>query len=71
MEAINYGKLRGRMAEESITQKELSQKIGISESQLSGKLSSNYSFKQSEIVAICNALGIDYAEIPTYFFTLK
>lgn len=69
MPHMDYKKLRGRMVEFGLTQKDLAQKIGTSHSQLNRKLAGDFSFRQSEIQAICEVLQIGDNEIKAYFFT--
>ncbi len=69
MPKIDYNKLRGKIAEKGLNQKDLARKIGVSEGQFCKKLSGEYAFKQSEIVRICEVLDINTAQIGDYFFT--
>lgn len=71
MPDMDYSKLLGRIKEYGHTQKSVSENIGISEGQLSQKLSGKYLFKQSEIIKICNLLEIDGIDIGEYFFKPK
>lgn len=71
MPEMDYAKLRGRIAECGLTQKALAQTAGISEGQLSQKLSGRYAFKQTEIVTLCTILSIDMGQIPEFFFSPK
>lgn len=67
---FNYNKLLGLMKEKQVTQLELAKKLGIATPTLSLKLNNKARFKQSEIVAICDFLGIDAGNIGSYFFTV-
>lgn len=69
MPKLDYSKLKGRISEKGLNQKELALKIGISEGQFCKKLSGEYAFKQSEIVKICDVLNIENSLIGDYFFT--
>ena len=69
MPKLDYSKLKGRILEKGLNQKELASKIGISEGQFCKKLSGEYVFKQSEIVRICEVLNIENNLIGDYFFT--
>lgn len=69
MPKLDYSKLKGRILEKGLNQKELASKIGISEGQFCKKLSGEYAFKQSEIVRICEVLNIENNLIGDYFFT--
>lgn len=64
----DYSKLLGRLKEKTMTQDQLAAKIGISPASMNLKLCNKSAFKQNEILAICDVLEIDYAEIPAYFF---
>ena len=68
---MDYGKLLGRMKELGYTQKAVAESIGITESHFSRKISGEYAFKQSEIQAICELLGITATDIGAYFFNPK
>lgn len=65
---FDYSKLRGKMAERSITQEQLADKIGINKCTLSVKLNGRYAFANDEILAICKVLDIPTDEISKYFF---
>lgn len=69
MPEMDYRKLLGRVREKGFTQKELAEKIGVSESHLCQKFSGKYAFKQSEMQKICVVLEIPANEIGTYFFS--
>jgi len=58
----------GRLAELSITQKQLADKIEISSVSLSNKLTGKTEFNLSEIYKICEALQIPKDNIISYFF---
>lgn len=64
----NYSRLLGKIRERGITLEQLSADIGINASTLSGKLHNKSEFRQKEMLAICNNLGIDIADIEKYFF---
>lgn len=67
--SFNFDKLKGKMVEHHITQKDLADRIGICPSSLNFKLSGKRDFTVSEMWMICSILGIDRAE--DYFFNLK
>jgi DNA-binding Xre family transcriptional regulator len=60
--------LIGRLAENSITQEELSKKIGMAPSTLNLKLSGKSEFTVKEINKICNELKIEPENLHSYFF---
>lgn len=69
--AFDYNKLLGLMREKQITQTDLARQIGNTAATLNLKLNNKAKFKQSEIVQICEILGIDGDSIGAYFFTIK
>ena len=50
--------LRGKMAEKGFSQRDLAQKIRMSENALSAKIKGLRSFRVSEVIAICGILEI-------------
>lgn len=64
----NYSKLLGRLREMGLTQSELAEKIGISDSSLNHSLNNKRSFRQSEITSVCDYLSIPNEKIEAYFF---
>lgn len=64
----DYSKLRGKIKEVCGSQDELAKQIGIGRVSLSKRLNNQLDFEQEEIFKACDALGIDYSEIPAYFF---
>ena len=71
MPEMDYSKLKGRIAQKGLNQKDLASLIGVSEGQFSKKMSGEYVFKQSEILKICNILDIAASQIGEYFFSRK
>lgn len=69
--AWNYNKLRGKIKEVYGTQDQFAEAINLGRVSLSQRLNNQLEFSQDEIFKSCDALHIDYAEIPTYFFTLN
>ena len=69
--AWDYSKLRGKIKEVFGTQDQFAIAIGIGRVSLSQRLNNQLEFTQDEMFKSCDALNIDYVEIPTYFFTLK
>ena len=64
----DYSKLLGRLREKNITQSELANKLGISETSLNRKLKSKTQFKQNEMIRILDIADLDVYNIATYFF---
>lgn len=71
MIAFNYQKLKGRMRELNLTQKEVSQKANMSVTAFNNKLNHKSEFSSSEIFSISDALRIPDEEIKHYFFEEK
>lgn len=69
MAGYNYLKLLGRIKEKDMTQEQLAKAVGMHESNLSQKLNNRFTFRQGEIVKICEVLEIPSKEIGLYFFT--
>ena len=68
MTKYNYSKLLGKMRERGLTQETLALQCGVELSTLNRKLRGRGEWKQGEIIKACDAVGIDYADIPVYFF---
>lgn len=66
---MDYSKLKGRMAEKGVSQKELAGVIGVSVATLSSKFNNKTYFSIKEAKLIGDYLGI--ADYNPYFFTLK
>lgn len=71
MPQMDYTLLRGRIRDHGLTQKDLAEKIGISEGQFCQKMAGNFMFRQDEINRICTLLEIQPAEIGSFFFSPK
>lgn len=56
---MNRKLLRGKIAENEISQSELAKKIGISAQSLSRKLTGQREFKLSEVIRLCDTLKIE------------
>lgn len=69
--AFNYDKLSGRIVEVFGTRYKFSEKMGWSERTMSLKMSSNRTWKQTDICKAISLLGLTESDIPTYFFTPK
>ena len=68
---FDYSKLLGKIKERGYTQETLAAAIGMTEATLSMKLNNKAFFKQREIKAICDVLGIPDEEVGVYFFAPK
>lgn len=55
---MNIPKLKGIMAEQGFTQKNLAKAIGVSEATMSAKLTGATSFNTNEALKICDVLHI-------------
>lgn len=66
----NYSELLGKLRSKKITQEELARKIHINPSTLNLKLNNKSDFTQSEMRAICKAIGEPVDNVATYFFTM-
>lgn len=67
----DYTKLKNKIKDDNIKQKDIAVKAKMSPSTLSLKLNNKGQFYQDEIMRICNILKIKDAELSSYFFTLK
>lgn len=68
--AYDYSKLLGRIVEKYGTQGNFARAMGMSERSLSLKVTNKVPFKQPEITKASSLLGINDADIPSYFFAL-
>ena len=68
MPEMDYNRLRGRIIECGLTQKECAEKIGVSEGQLNRKLAGEFAFRQDEISRLCDLLSIPVTKIGHSFF---
>ena len=66
--AVDYSLLWGKIKSSGYTQLDLSKKLGIARTSLSNKLNGKAQFKQSEIIMLCEILGISKNDISRYFF---
>jgi len=69
--AFNYSKLKGKLAQESIKQKDLAKYVGISENIVSKKLNEGLPFKAMQIIRICKFAKIPIDELSEYFFNVE
>ena len=63
-----YNKLRGKIIEKYTTQGVFAEKIGLSETSVSNKMTGKTGFNQEDIVKWCEALEIPLDEAGAYFF---
>lgn len=68
---FDYSKLRGRIRELNMRIEDCADASGIARSSFNLKINGHYGFRQEEILAICDALGIPYEQIHLYFFQVK
>lgn len=68
---FDYSKLKGRIKEVLGTQDEYAEKIGLSRTSLSLRLTGKRDFTQYEIRKSCDVLEFNPSEIPSYFFTIE
>lgn len=67
---FDYGRLRRRIKLRGLDLKDVADCCGLTFAQFSRKLSSKYSFKSEEIVAICELLDIELENVGGYFFNV-
>lgn len=65
---FDYSKLKGRIKEVLGTQEVYAEKIGLSRTSLSLRLSGKLEFTQQEIRKSCDVLEFEPSEIPAYFY---
>jgi len=68
---FDYSKLAGRITEKFGTRKLFAERLGISESTLSMKMSGTFYFSQTEIEKSMRLLAIEPGTVSDYFFTVK
>lgn len=67
--SFEYNKLKGRIVEMYGTRERFAEKIGLSPTSLSLKLTGKTSFSQQDIITWCDALKINIADAGPYFFS--
>lgn len=70
MMQFDYSKLRGRTVEMRKTDKDVAAAAKMNPSTYSLKLNGKGFFTQDQITAICLFLGIEFCDIPAYFFAV-
>ena len=68
---FDYSKLLGKIKEKGYIQSDIAKEIGIGQTTFNEFLSGKTFLRQSVIIKICGVLGIEYKDIPLYFFTPK
>lgn len=71
MQEYDYSKLKGRIRECFSTQSDFAQKLEISDTSLSNKLTNKTFFNQDEIQKSIDIFNLNPVETIDYFFTLK
>lgn len=66
-----HDKLLGLMREKGLSQREVAGRIGVCETTMGRKLAGKSAFRDREIVAMSQLLGIPDGEIGVYFFCPK
>ena len=64
-----YAKLRGRIVEKFGTQDRFADRVGISTTSMSNKLTCKTGLSQDDIIQWCSVLEIPVEDIGIYFFT--
>ncbi len=67
----DYSKLRGRIKEVFGTEQKFAKSLGIGRVSLYKRLQNKLDFSRGEMIRACDLLGIEYAEMSAYFFTVK
>jgi len=68
---FDYSKLCGRIVERFGTRSAFAEKLGMTPSNLSGRLKGHVKFSSEDISKMVELLEIPDSEISTYFFTRK
>lgn len=68
---FNHSKLRGRIRELGMTEADVAQRIGITGTSFSKKMSGKNKFVQTEIKKMIDLLDIPVEEVSTYFFVTE
>lgn len=69
MDHFTYQKLRGRIVEIYGTQEKFREKLGISSTALSNKMTGKTGFSQADILKWSVLLDIELKDVGVYFFT--
>lgn len=68
---FNYGVLRGKIKEKSLTEYQVAELLEISKTSFSNKINNKLQFTQEEIEKLVNILEIEKEKIALYFFNTK
>ncbi len=68
---FKYNRLKGRIIENCLTQRDFAKVVQIGYTSLNRKLNNHCEFTQLEIIKICDALGIPYTQINEFFFAME
>lgn len=68
---VDTPRLKALMRAKGVTQRSLGECIGMDKNSLNAKLNGQRAFKANEIVAICDALGVETAEEICALFLAK
>lgn len=68
---MTYHKLRGKIKEKGLTEKEFAKQVNLSSSGLSARLNGKTEWSISEMESVCMALSIPINNAPEYFFEGK
>lgn len=66
--AFCYDKLKGKITEKYGTRDRFAEAMGFSSATLSAKLNNKSEWTQEEVVDAVKVLGLQWADIPAYFF---
>ena len=66
---FDHSKLRGRIVEKGLSQKRISEVMGITQQAFSKKMNNTTQFSSSDIVSLTDLLEIEPTDIGAYFFT--
>ena len=68
---FNYSKVKGLIKEKYETQERFAKAVNMSRTAISQRLNNIIDFSDKEIVKWCIALGIEFKNIPIYFFAAE
>ena len=68
---FDFSRLLGKIIERYGTRQSFADAIGITPTTIGSKLDGDRTWTQDEIIAACDLLGIEYTDIPSYFFVRR